>query len=212
MLDSDVQKLLGTEELVGDELTSSPQLQWASKTKFPSVVRLFGLNCCAIPVKAVGRGLLECPQEAVAGLDLGTQGGDVDVPLTGGPSGAANPSHSCAVVFIEIAAELEIVSDLILARWTATTYSVVGPNCCLRREKQRSRGKLCTVPSRLRGGRTRRFLSPSGEGAECEKGSGAKRDGGPSSEASTPSRIPGNSARSHARIRWQAGRPRSRAL
>ena len=45
---------------------------------------------------------------AVAGLDLGTQWSDVDVPLTGGPSRAAHPSFSCAVVFIEIAASWKL--------------------------------------------------------------------------------------------------------
>ena len=47
---------------------------------------------------------------------------------------------------------------------------------------RQNRGKLCAVPSRLRGRRTGRFESSSGEGTECEKGSetsGAKRDRGP---------------------------------
>ena len=75
-----VQELLGTVELAGNELMSGPQLQWA-------VVRLFELNCCAIPLTAAGSGgILAVPARAVAGLDLGTQEGDVDVPLTGGPS------------------------------------------------------------------------------------------------------------------------------
>ena len=47
-------------------------------------------------------------------------------------------------------------SHLVLARCTA--HSFVSPGC-MGREMQRSRGKLCTVPSRLRGGRTRRFES-----------------------------------------------------
>ena len=57
----------------------------------------------------------------------------------------------------------------------------------------------------LRGRRTRECKSPSGEGAECEKGSEAtttKRDRRPASEASVPSRIPGNGARFHRS--WQA--------
>ena len=37
---------------------------------------------------------------AVAGLDLGTQEGEVDVRFTGGLLGAANLSDFCAVVFI----------------------------------------------------------------------------------------------------------------
>ena len=56
LLDSDVQELLGREELAGYELTSNPQLQWATQTEFPSVVRLFGVNCCcasSLPSSAV---------------------------------------------------------------------------------------------------------------------------------------------------------------
>ena len=51
-LDSDVQELFGAEELAGDELTSDPQLHWATQTESPSVVRLFALNCCATPLTA----------------------------------------------------------------------------------------------------------------------------------------------------------------
>ena len=57
------------------------------------------------------------------------------------------------MVVIEIAADLEsqleIVSEVlhpILVRRTATAHSVVDPHCCMGREMQRSRGKLCTVP------------------------------------------------------------------
>ena len=56
LLDSDVQELLGREEFAGYELTSNPQLQWATQTEFPSVVRLFGVNCCcasSLPSSAV---------------------------------------------------------------------------------------------------------------------------------------------------------------
>ena len=53
LLDSDVQGLLGTEELAGDETTSGPQLQWATHTDFPSVVMLF-FNCCAIQLTPAG--------------------------------------------------------------------------------------------------------------------------------------------------------------
>ena len=63
--------------------------------------------------------------------------------------------------------------------------------------------RLCAVLYGLRGSRARGFKSPSGEGAECEEGSeafAAKQDRR-SSEASVPSRIPGNSARSHGRSR-----------
>ena len=76
----------------------------------------------------------------------------------------------------------------------------------------RSRRRLCPVYHRLRGRRTRKFKSPSCEGAGCEEGSEAptsKLDRGPASEASVPSRIPGNRPRSHGRFRWQGGHPRS---
>ena len=142
---------------------------------------------------------------------FGDAGSDVDVPLIGGPSGTAHPSDSCVVVFTKIDADLEsqleIVSEIpaesigFSSDGRLPTYSVFGPHCCMGREMQRSRGKLCAVPSWLRGRRTGRFKSSSGKGAECEKGSetfGAKRDRGPSSEASMPSRIC-----------WQVGRPRS---
>ena len=43
------------------------------------------LDCCAIPLAAAGGGgIVAVPAGAVAGLDLGTQGGEVEVPLTGG--------------------------------------------------------------------------------------------------------------------------------
>ena len=89
-LDSDMQELLGTEELAGDESMSGPQLQWATETEFPSVVRLVELNCCAIPLTAAGcGGIFAVPAREVA----------------------AHPSDSCAVVFIEIAADQRDLSD-----------------------------------------------------------------------------------------------------
>ena len=57
----------------------------------------------------------------------------------------------------------------ILAKRTAAAYTVVGPTCCMGREIQRSRRRLCTVYSRLRGRRSRDFEC--GEGAECEESS-----------------------------------------
>ena len=51
-----VQEPFGAEELTGDELVSGLQLQWASHTEFPNVVRIFELNCCAIPLTAVAGG------------------------------------------------------------------------------------------------------------------------------------------------------------
>ena len=50
-------------------------------------MRLFELNCCAIPLAAVGRG--------------------------GGPSGAAQPSDSCEVNFIKISADLECLLEIV---------------------------------------------------------------------------------------------------
>ena len=52
LLDTDVQELLGVEELTGDELWSGLQLRWATQAEFPNVVKLFELSCCAIPVTA----------------------------------------------------------------------------------------------------------------------------------------------------------------
>ena len=125
LLDSDVQELLGTEEVAGDELTSSPQLQWAAQAEFSSVVRLFELNCCAIPLAAVGgKAFLQCLHDQL--LDW-----------TWGRRGATSTCDR---------QELHILQ--ILALWflrTATTYSVVGPHCCMGREMQRSQGKLCAV-------------------------------------------------------------------
>ena len=62
LLDSGVQELLGTEELswLGDESMSGPQLQWTTQTEFAGVVRLFELNCCAIPLTAAGSGGILC--------------------------------------------------------------------------------------------------------------------------------------------------------
>ena len=81
---------------------------------FPTIVRLLELNCCAIPLTAAGGGsAFAVPVAAVAGLDLGMQGGDVVVPLADGPSGVAHPSDSCLVVFIEIASDLEGQLDII---------------------------------------------------------------------------------------------------
>ena len=47
LLDSDLQGLLGTEQLAGDEMTRGLQIQWATPTEFPSVVTLFELYCVA---------------------------------------------------------------------------------------------------------------------------------------------------------------------
>ena len=114
MLDSDVQGLFGTEELAGDEPISSFQRQWAYHTEFPSVVKLFELNCCSIPVTAAGSGGNFCSTcKSSCRLDFKTQRGEVVAPLADGPSGVAHPSDSCVVVFIELAADLEGQLDII---------------------------------------------------------------------------------------------------
>ena len=192
-----------------DELTGSPQLQWATQTEVPSVARLFELNCCAIPLTAVGSGgIFAVLARAVVGLDLGTQE-DVDVLLTGGPSGSAHPSDSCAVVFIEIAADLvsqpEIVSEI---PGESIGFSSDGPlphipslvrtAARVGQEMQWSRGKGVHTPVPGK----RWFWRRHGVHKKA-----AKR--GSSSEASVPSRIPGNSARSRGRSCWQAARPPS---
>ena len=62
LLDSDVQELLGTEDLGAHGLTSNTP---AAQTEFWCVVGLFELNCRAIAVTAVGSGglFLQCLQE-----------------------------------------------------------------------------------------------------------------------------------------------------
>ena len=87
---------------------------------------------------------------------FGDAGSDVDVHLIGGPSGTAHPSDSCVVVFTEIDADLEsqleIVSEVpgesigFSSDGRLPTHSIFGPHCCMGREMQRSRGKLCGVP------------------------------------------------------------------
>ena len=197
----------------------------ATHTEFPSVVRLFELNCCAIPLTAAGDGGIV----AVVRLDLGTQGGEVVVPLADGPSGVAHPPFSCEVVNIEIAADLEGQLDIISESSregpsdshqtdgyhispSLVRTAAWGRDTAAWDEIQRSQRRLCTATLSSLEEEHASFKSPSSEGAGCEEGSEApttKRDRGPLSEASVPSRIPGNSARSRGRFRWQVGRPRS---
>ena len=136
---------------------SGPQLQWAIQTEFPNVVRLFELNCCAIPLTAAGRWRHFCStRRSGRWTGLGTQDSEVDMPLTGGASGAAHPSDSCTVVFIEIAADsegqLESVSEVPVdsvgfsSDGRATTHFVFGPHCCMGREMQRKSRKLVHGP------------------------------------------------------------------
>ena len=68
---------------------------------------------------------------------LGTQGGDVEVRLTGGPAGTTHHTGLCVVLFIEIAADregrLEVIPDaqvcshLVCARRTAPAHRVSDP-------------------------------------------------------------------------------------
>ena len=149
-LDSDVRGLLGTEELAGDEPACGPQLQWATHTEFPTIVKLLELNCCAISLTAAdGGGVFAVLTNVVAGLDLETQGSEVVVPLADGPSRIAHPSGSCAVVFI-----IEIP---VLTRRTAAANTVAGPTCCMAREIQRRRRRLFIISSWTCGRRTREF-------------------------------------------------------
>ena len=108
LLESEVQERLAPEEQAGGGEPSSLQLQWATQTARPSIVWLFDLNRCAIPLSAVGDGgIFAVPAVAVSDLDSRTQGGTVNVPLTDGSRGAAHFSDSYAIVFIEITSELE---------------------------------------------------------------------------------------------------------
>ena len=61
--------------------TSVSQLQWSSQLRFPSVVRLYELFCCAIKLTAVASG--------------------------GVQSGTGHPTESCGVIFVKVPAELE---------------------------------------------------------------------------------------------------------
>ena len=88
---------------------------------------LFELNFCAFPLTVVGSG--------------------------GGPSGAAHPSVSCAMVFIKIAADLEsqleIVSEV---RGESIGFSSDGRwSAPLHGTGDAAESRLCAVPSQLRG-------------------------------------------------------------
>ena len=82
--------------------------------------------------------------KAVAGLDLGTQGGEVVVPRA--PSGVAHPSSSCAVVLIEVAADFDAQLDSISeVPQGSIRFSPDGTasTCCMGRETRRNRRRLC---------------------------------------------------------------------
>ena len=115
LLDSDVQELLGAEELAGDELTrqSAPSMGCSDRiSECREVVRtrLLRDSTCSGWERRHFCGACK------SGL-LGTLESDVDVPLIGGPSGTAHPSDSCAVVFFtqtasDFESQLEVVSEV----------------------------------------------------------------------------------------------------
>ena len=113
----------------------------------------------------------------------------------------AHPWGSCPVVFIQFSPDGRLPHTLSLIRLAARDerYSGVGEGCAL------------STPGPAEEEHAGSTL-PSGEGTGCEKGSKAsatKRDCSSTSRASMPSRIPGNSAVSYGRFRWQTGRSRS---
>ena len=94
------------------------------------------------------------------------------MPLKDGPSGAAHPSDSCAVVFTEIAVDLE--GQLEMVSEVPEGFIRFSPD-----------GRLPHTPSLIRTAALDKRCS--GEGAGCEESSetyAAKPDRGPSSEAS----------------------------
>ena len=147
--------------------------------------------------------------------------GEVVVPL--GRWRVAHPSGSCTVVLVEIAADLEDQLDIISEvpegsiRFSPDvrqphTPSLVRTAAWDERYSGVDEGCVLPTPGSAEEEHAS-FKSPSGEGAGCEEGSEApttKRDRGPASEASVPSRIPGNSA-----LTWKisvAGWPPSKSV
>ena len=204
LLDSNLQGLLGTEELVGDESVVGPELQWAIHTQFPTIVRLLELNCCAIPLTAAG-GVFAVPAKAVAGLSWESQGGEVVVALADGPSGIAHFSDSCPVVFLEgqrdsISEVPEGLSDSHQAdnchththrRWCDLLHGT-------RDTVVSTKALYCPLPD------PRKKNTRASPGLPVAKARGVKKAANrPTSQASMPSRIPGNSAVSYGRCRPQ---------
>ena len=110
LLDSDVLELLGTEGLAVDELTSKLQLRWATRTEFPSVARCSSSIVAPLHTQQLGaEAFLQCLQERLLDKTLGRREATSRWPLTG----VAHPSDSCAVVFTEIAADLEIQLEIV---------------------------------------------------------------------------------------------------
>ena len=181
-----------------DAVSSLGSTRWSSRISgMTGLWSLAGLNntkplvlsCYAFSLTAAGGGgILGVPGVAVAG-----------------PLGAAHPSDSCGIGFIETAADLESQVDIISeVPKGSIRFSPDGrPPHILSLIRAAAWEERCSgvdggcvlSPPTLRGRRAR--SSPPSEIA------------GPSSEASVPSRIPGTCARSNRRFRWPARRPRS---
>ena len=202
LLDSDVQGPLGTEELVGDEPTGGPQLQWVSECREVTRAQLFrdstDSGWCG--------GIFAAHAKAVARVWI--WGGRVaKSSFPDGLSGVAHPSNSCAAVFIEVAADLEgswISSQKfqreicpILTRRTATTHTVDGPTCCMGRENSGvDEGCVLSTPGIAEEEHASLNLPVTKARSAKKAAKRPKRDRGSASEALVPSRIPGNGARS----------------
>ena len=97
---------------------------------------MFELNCCAIPLKAIGgRSTFSVLTGAVAGPDLDTHDGTVYVSLTGGLG------NSISFVFLHGGSCRD---------WTVFAPSVVASHRCFGRKELRSRGKTHAASSRVR--------------------------------------------------------------
>ena len=169
LLDSQVQEVLGAEEVTGRGLASGLQLQWAAQDEIPNV-RLFELDCCAIPLTAAG-GMFAGPSGAVGGRALGTQGG---VLLT-----------SCTSFVLLRELPTSRVSLRSSPKFQLEPPASVSPGCCTGRKMWRSRGNLCSVRSWFRGRRASALEHSSCEGSERQKDReafGPKRGCGPSSD------------------------------
>ena len=160
-------------------------------------------------------GIFAVPAGAVAWIDLGPQEGEVEVPLTGAPSGAAHPSDSCVMVFIEIAADVESQSEIVSevpagAAWFSPEGGLPHIPSLVRAAAwdERCVG-VSTLGSADEGQARLSFLVAK---ARCQKNGEAldsRRGLDASSEAPASGRFSGHHARPHGRICWQAGRPRS---
>ena len=186
LVNPEMQGLLGTAELAGDEMTSGPQvsecregvraLLLRDSTDSGWELRHFCSTCWS-GFRDVGRRIRRFLRvrtvRSCTSFGLLRGGIHRDYCRLRGTAGYYLRSSRgvCPTLF----------------RRTAVTYIVVGPNCCMGREIQRSRRRLCAVCPRQRGRRTGKLKSSSGEGAGCEEGT-FKRDRGPASEASANSK------------------------